>query len=153
MHRSPEGVGGRPRGASRAQRLAQPDARDLFRRDDTDAQQVRDEIRAIEGKLLELTDDRDADLITRDQYLRSTARHRARLAELEKQVEKAVPGMPASLVAEMVGPNAKERLGKPPAGPAAVAAGRYGVRTGAGSRDAWWSGLQARVRQDPLRAG
>lgn len=90
-------------------RLAQPDARDLFRRDDTDAQQVRDEIRAIEGKLLELTDDRDADLITRDQYLRSTARHRARLAELEKQVEKAVPGMPASLVAEIVGPNAKER--------------------------------------------
>ncbi len=90
-------------------RLAQPDARDLFRRDDTAAQQVRDEIRTIESKLLELTDDHDADLITRDQYLRSTARHRARLAELEKQVEKAVPGMPASLVAEMVGPNAKER--------------------------------------------
>ncbi|MGB3442232.1 MAG: hypothetical protein WBA97_26085 [Actinophytocola sp.] len=58
-------------------RLAQPDARDLFRRDDTAAQQVRDEIRTIESKLLELTDDHDADLITRDQYLRSTARHRA----------------------------------------------------------------------------
>lgn len=90
-------------------RLAQPDARDLFRRDDTAAQQVRDEIRTIESKLLELTDDHDADLITRDQYLRSTARHRARLAELEKQVEKPVAGMPASLVAEMVGSNAKER--------------------------------------------
>lgn len=90
-------------------RLSQPDARDLFRRDDSGAQQVRDEIRAIETKLLELSDDYDADLITREQFHRSTARHRVRLAELEKNVEKPVAGVPASLVAEMVGPNAKER--------------------------------------------
>ncbi|MGB3442231.1 MAG: hypothetical protein WBA97_26080 [Actinophytocola sp.] len=31
------------------------------------------------------------------------------MAELEKQVEKPVTGIPASLVAEMVGPKAKER--------------------------------------------
>ncbi|MEV4315171.1 recombinase family protein [Actinocrispum sp. NPDC049592] len=89
-------------------RLAQPDARDLFRRDDTATQEARDEIRSIETKLLELTDDHDADLITREQFHRSTARHRARLAELEKQVEKSVPGMPISLVAEMTGPDAEE---------------------------------------------
>lgn len=90
-------------------RLSQPDARDLFRRDDSGARQVRDEIRSIESKLLELSDDYDADLITREQFHRSTARHRARLVELEKKVEKPVPGIPASLVAEMVGPKAKER--------------------------------------------
>ena len=90
-------------------RLSQPDARDLFRRDDSGSQQVRDEIRTIETKLLELSDDHDADLITREQFHRSTARHRARLAELERKVEKPVAGVPASLVAEMVGPNAKDR--------------------------------------------
>ncbi|HEU5475186.1 MAG TPA: recombinase family protein [Actinophytocola sp.] len=89
-------------------RLAEPDARDLFRRDDSAAQHVRDEIREIEGKLLELADDHDADLITREQFLRSTARHRGRLSELEKQVEKSDPGLPVSMVADIVGPNAEE---------------------------------------------
>ncbi len=90
-------------------RLAQPDARDLFRRNDSGAQKARDEIRSIEAKLAELTDDRDADLITREQFLRSTARHRARLAQLEKDAAKPVQGLPAELVTEMVGPHAAER--------------------------------------------
>lgn len=90
-------------------RLSQPDARDLFRRDDSAARQARDEIRVIEGKLLQLADDYDGDLITREQLHRSTARHRARLAQLEKTAGKVVTGVPPTLVTELVGSHAKER--------------------------------------------
>ncbi|WP_410599165.1 recombinase family protein [Amycolatopsis sp. lyj-90] len=90
-------------------RLSRPDARDLFRRDDSVAAQAREEIRVVEGKLLQLADDHDADLITREQFHRSTARHRARLVELEKDAQKMMIGVPATLVAELVGPNIEER--------------------------------------------
>ncbi|MET9264119.1 recombinase family protein [Amycolatopsis sp. NPDC004079] len=90
-------------------RLAEPDARDLFRRDDSEAWQAREEMRVIDAKLLELTDDYESDLIIREQFHRLTARHRARLVELEKKAAKVVVGLPADLIAEMVGPHAQER--------------------------------------------
>ncbi|MGC7102758.1 recombinase family protein [Amycolatopsis lurida] len=92
-----------------AKRLSQPDARDLFRRDDSVAQNAREEIRVIEGKLLQLADDHDADLITREQFHRSTSRHRVRLAQLEKEAQKVVAGVPPALVSELMGPDVVQR--------------------------------------------
>jgi site-specific DNA recombinase len=91
-------------------RLQQPDARELFRRDDSSAKAAREEIARIEGKLLLLSDDFDTDKITRAQFHRSTARHRARLAELEKDAAKVVEGLPPDMISELIGPHAKKRL-------------------------------------------
>ncbi|GAA4552676.1 recombinase family protein [Amycolatopsis samaneae] len=90
-------------------RLSRPDARDLFRRDDSAAKQAREEIRVIDGMLLQLMDDHDANLITREQLHRSTARHRTRLAQLEKDAQKVVTGVPPALVAELVGSDVENR--------------------------------------------
>lgn len=88
-------------------RLQQPDARELFRRDDSAGRAARKEITEIENKLLLLSDDFDADKITRAQFHRSTARHRARLAELEKDAAKPVVGLPDELITALIGPHAK----------------------------------------------
>ncbi|QUQ72531.1 recombinase family protein [Kutzneria sp. CA-103260] len=90
-------------------RLKEPDARELFQRDDSNAKDARKEIAKIENKLLLLSDDYDADKITRAQFHRSTARHRARLAELEKEAAKVVEGLPADMITELIGPHTLDK--------------------------------------------
>lgn len=91
------------------ERLSRPDARDLIARDDGAAMAARERAEALRAKLLQVQDDRDNDLITREQYLRSTARHRAELDEIEKGSQRVVTGLPSDVLASLVGPKGKAR--------------------------------------------
>lgn len=88
-------------------RLARPDAAELLARDDTSAREARERAATLRARLAQTQDDYDADLITRDQYLRSTQRHRAALAEAEQEATRAVRGVAPELVARLAGPQAE----------------------------------------------
>jgi DNA invertase Pin-like site-specific DNA recombinase len=69
-------------------RLSRADAADLLRQDDetADAADARAEVERLQGRLELAAADHDEDRITRAQFLATTARLRARLADAERRV-------------------------------------------------------------------
>lgn len=61
-------------------------------------------------RLEDLDDDFDADLITREQYHRRTARLRPLIDRAKKDAENAVPTLPLELIRHVAGPKAAERI-------------------------------------------
>lgn len=84
-------------------RLAEPDAPDLLAGDDEEATSAAREAAAIRARLDQIQDDHDQDLITRDQYLRGTARWRTQLTQAERKSQRAVRGLDPDLVAAITG--------------------------------------------------
>lgn len=66
------------------ERLRQPDARVLFVRDDSEAREAAEKAEDARARLSLVTDDYAEGLITRDQFLRLTAKLRDQLDELER---------------------------------------------------------------------
>ena len=90
-------------------RLQQPDARDLLTRDDTAASEARKQVETLRAKLADAADAFAADEIDRDQLRRINAKLRPQLEKAEQESMRAVQGIPAHLVAEMIGPAAQEK--------------------------------------------
>lgn len=87
-------------------RLEANDVIDLLARDDTAAREARELASTLRAKLAQVQDDFDEDRITRDMYLRSTARHRAALAAAEEEAMRGVQGVSTALTARVTGPGA-----------------------------------------------
>ncbi|MGC5077621.1 recombinase family protein [Agrococcus sp. DT81.2] len=88
-------------------RLEQPDALDLFRRDDNGAgAAAREAIAAIDARLSNAADAYSAGALELDQLTRITAQLRADRAEHEALVARALP---TALPADLAGPSAAER--------------------------------------------
>ncbi|KAA2267006.1 recombinase family protein [Solihabitans fulvus] len=93
-------------------RLQEPDARDLLTRDDREARAARDRAEGIRSRLDAAADDFATGDIDREQLRRISAKLRPDLLKAERQAMHVVQGMPADVVADMVGPQAKERWQK-----------------------------------------
>lgn len=89
-------------------RLARDDAADLLSRDDAGAAEARERAAHARARLARTQDDYDDDVIDRDQYLRSTRRWRAVLAEADEDAMRGVQGVDSALVRRLAGPGARE---------------------------------------------
>ncbi|WP_235488817.1 hypothetical protein, partial [Frankia sp. AvcI1] len=78
------------------------DAASLFVHNDDGAREAQKELSRLQAKLTLATDDYNADLISRPQFLRITADLRPRIEKANTTARRTVPGVSADVIRELI---------------------------------------------------
>ncbi|MDT3438365.1 recombinase family protein [Pseudofrankia sp. BMG5.37] len=84
------------------ERFSRPDAAALFVRNDDGARAAQKELARLRAKLATATDDYNADLIDREQFIRITADLRPKIEKAEAEARRTVPGVGAEVIRRLI---------------------------------------------------